>query len=262
MGTPDLPPRILCRATLLDFDSTCGPVQAVAAVAVAPLPWLEGQGAHFLAPAEAALLDGSLHPRRRHGVLLGRFAAKRALGLLLPDIDPRSLAIEPGVLGQPVLSGSAGVESIQVSLSHAGSVAVAVVFPAICPMGVDVERITPDQPAALDGLFTPAEARLAAAAGEGGAARLWCLKEALSKALRCGLSVPLPVLVIAALPADGSSSWADFTNFRAFRGLSLTTGRLAAALVVPRLVTMRAGLDGWLDDLAAADRLIEPPREC
>jgi len=243
----------LVRSLRLTLDAPrTGVTQAVLALASAPLDWLDAHRGGFLHPDEAALLTDRLHARRRHGLLIGRYAAKCALAALKPDLDPRDLAIRPGVLEQPVLSG-AGVENLGISLSHAGPVAVAVVFPEACPMGIDLERIQPANVALLARQTTAVERRHLAARLDAPEAerltRLWCLKEALSKALRCGLTVPLELLAVGSVVAEPPGLGVTFANFAQYRGLSLGAGDLAAALVLPRPPAVALAVDAaaWED---------------
>ncbi|GAB6841414.1 4'-phosphopantetheinyl transferase [Methylorubrum rhodinum] len=233
------------------------PLYASLALAAAPLDWLDANSEKFLHPDEAALVTDRLHARRRHGLLVGRYAAKRALAMLHPAIDPRALAIRPGVLEQPVLSG-AGVRNLGVSLSHAGPVAVAVVFPEGCPMGIDLERVRADAVPLLLSQSPEAERRLAACLDgpePERLMRLWCLKEALSKTLRCGLTVPLELLAVGSVEPHPTGLWAGFANFAQYRGLSLVAGDLAAALVLPQTVTLApADWAAWQAALAEAAR--------
>lgn len=235
----------LVRSLRLDLHAPrTGLMQAALTLASAPLAWLDAHRDSFLHGDEEALLTDRLHARRRHGLLLGRYAAKCALAGLHPDLDPRAVAIRPGVLEQPVLSGVLG---LGISLSHAGPVAVAVAFPEACPMGIDLERIRPANVALLTGQTTPAERRLVAAGLDASEAerltRLWCLKEALSKALRCGLTVPLDLLAVAGVERVPPGLGVTFANFAQYRGLSLAAGDLAVALVLPRPPAVTVTLD-------------------
>ncbi|MGA4553466.1 4'-phosphopantetheinyl transferase family protein [Methylorubrum aminovorans] len=240
--------RPLVRRLRLGLDAPrTGPMQAALALACAPLDWLDAHRAGFLHADEEALLTDRLHARRRHGLLIGRYAAKCALAALRPDLDPRALAIRPGVLEQPVLSGASSEQNLGISLSHAGPVAVAVAFPEACPMGIDLEWIRPANVALLTSQTHAAERRLLAAHLAVPEAerltRLWCLKEALSKALRCGLTVPLDLLAVGGVEAKATGLGATFANFAQYQGLSLAAGNLAAALVLPRPPAVTLAID-------------------
>ncbi|ACK82622.1 4'-phosphopantetheinyl transferase [Methylorubrum extorquens CM4] len=266
----------LVRSLRLTLEAPrTGPIQAVLALASAPLNWLDAHRGGFLHAHEEALLTDRLHARRRHGLLIGRYAAKCALAAFRPELDPRDLAIRPGVLEQPVLSG-AGVENLGISLSHAGPVAVAVVFPEACPMGIDLERIQPANIALLTRQTLAAERRQIAARLDAPEAerltRLWCLKEALSKTLRCGLTVPLDLLAVGSVVAEPPGLGVTFANFAQYRGLSLAAGDLAAALVLPRppaaaLAVEAAAWEELRSGLAEAARrwraedAVPPPRD-
>ncbi|WP_156383828.1 4'-phosphopantetheinyl transferase superfamily protein [Methylobacterium sp. Leaf456] len=246
----------------LPLTSRGEPLRASLTLAAAPLDWLDANSKKFLHPDEVALVTDRLHARRRHGLLVGRYAAKRALAGLHPEIDPRALAVRPGVLEQPVVSGTS-VRNLGISLSHAGPVALAVAFPEGCPMGIDVERVRTDAVPLLVNQSPRAE-QLLAARLDGPEPerqmRLWCLKEALSKALRCGLTVPLELLAVGSVEPDPAGLSAEFTNFAQYRGLSFVGGDLAAALVMPKTVGLEpADWTAWRAALAAAAALEARP---
>ncbi len=245
------------RTVPLTLTGRGEPLRASLALAAASLDWLDANRETFLHPDEAALVTDRLHARRRHGLLAGRFAAKQALARLHPEIDPRALAIRPGVLEQPVLSGE-GLRNLGVSLSHAGPVALAVAFPEGCPMGIDLEWVRADAVPVLASQMTEAERRMAArldGSEAEGLMRLWCLKEALSKALRCGLTVPMDLLAVAGIAPEPLGLSVTFAHFAQYQGISLLAGELASALVLPRTVTLTveaADRATWHDALAVA----------
>ncbi len=91
--------------------------------------------------------------------------------------------------GAPVVL--AGPDAPEVSLAHAGTLAVVAVAPAGRRVGVDVERVLPNRgwSGAFRGLLTESERLAARASGDPDAAwlRAWTGKEALTKATRRGL---------------------------------------------------------------------------
>lgn len=232
----------------------------------APLDVLEAQAPEMLSPQERALLTDRLFPRRRHSLLLGRRAAKRALRLLLPATPECALSILPGVLSQPVVSGPFP-GNLQVSLSHTGSLALAAVHPEACPMGVDLDRISPTHRAALAQQIAVEERQRTLGIVDGDEdARLlalWCQKEALSKVLRCGLTVPFRLLEVSEVTREGPGFQVRFAHFGQYAGFGLCGTRLALAVVLPRhvrwtLADGRAPLDLLAAWLADAERMVMP----
>ena len=137
-----------------------------AAVAATPLD-------AFLSEAETAQLGRFQFAAKKQGFLLGRLAAKRALGVLLEEPDLRCIEIGAGVHGQPLVrhprAGSA-----EVSVSHSHGLAVAVAFPAGYPMGVDLETVSAIRAATIMG-------ELAASAQE----QAWLAAAGVDEATAC-----------------------------------------------------------------------------
>src|SRR6185436_15741104 len=95
----------------------------------------------FLGENEREHLKGFRFPAKREGFLLGRVAAKRALGTVLGESDLRQIEIHSGIYGQPLVRHPrAG--SVDVTVSHSQGMAVALAFPAEYPMGIDLETVS------------------------------------------------------------------------------------------------------------------------
>lgn len=151
----------------------------------------------YLSEAERLARDALSAPRRSPW-LLGRIAAKDAVRtLLLAEGGARRYPVEVTVLaddvGRPVVTVP-GEVGLFVSISHVmtGETGVAVALASRAPVGVDVEAIAPrsDRFVAL-GFSEGDLAWLPAGLDDDGRAewltRLWCAKEAVSKALGTGL---------------------------------------------------------------------------
>lgn len=252
------------HAALFHLDTAGGRLRGALSFCAAAHDDLEAQAADALSAQERALFTDRLAPRRRHALLLGRRTAKQALRLLNPALNDRDLSILPGVLGQPVVRGPR-VENLQVSLSHTGSLALAAAFPDDCPMGVDVDRVSPSHRAALSQQIAQCELQRLRAVKTGDddahLLALWCQKEALSKILRCGLTLPFHLLEVSEVRPDGPGFQVRFAHFSQYVGFGLSGARLALAVVLPRhvcwgLADGRAPLDllsAWLADAERAD---------
>lgn len=210
---------------------------------------VEAASAEFLHPGEMRFLAGLPAARRRHSYLLGRYAAKRALAAVLPDLAPAIIEIVPGVLDQPVVRHGAR-EPVDVSISHCDSMACAVAFPAVFPMGVDVEQVEPGRADVMRSQILPEELALARAATASEAAActlVWTVKEALSKALRCGLTVPFELLALERIESGRGSNGAGslvggFRNFGQYGFHAWVTEGFVLALVLPRRSTLESDL--------------------
>jgi phosphopantetheinyl transferase len=146
-------------------------------------------------------------PRRRDW-LLGRVAAKEAVVALVREhfglqLAPADVEIIADDAGRPTVVGSwltALGAAINLSISHSQGMVVAlagiVTSESALGVGIDVEPTTRDATQFADVAFTPAERVLLRAlenrsldeAEDDWALRLWCAKEAVGKALGCGLS--------------------------------------------------------------------------
>jgi phosphopantetheinyl transferase len=140
--------------------------------------------------------------RRRSEWLLGRAAAKDAVRRFLHrqhglEVGPADVEIEPDDQGRPWARGywSDRVPSpLLVSLSHAQGIAVALAGQhGRCEgIGIDLEPLAGTREGFEAAAFAPEERRLLAALADESARaewriRLWCAKEAVAKALGCGL---------------------------------------------------------------------------
>jgi 4'-phosphopantetheinyl transferase len=141
------------------------------------------------------------------------------------------------VFNQPIVR-CARQEPPAVTISHAGEFAVAIAHDHGHVMGVDVERTTSVDHALLETILTAAEQRLLAQVPNKAADLLtgaWTIKEALSKALRCGLTVPLRLLELGRVDvaADGSLQ-SEFVNFTQFKCRTWIRGGHVLSIALPR----------------------------
>ena len=200
-------------------------------------PALLDQFAEFLAPAEADYFAGLHFLRRQQSFLLGRYAAKLALQFLLQAADPKAIEIGRGVFEQPLVSYlSAKVPDV--TISHCDEIAVALAFPAGHPMGVDVEQIDPDRLIAIRSQMSPVEREWARSAGTDELALstlIWTAKEALSKALTCGLMSPMEIFNLAEFYPLGRRIWGGlFQNFGQYKFIGWISRTVAMSVVLPK----------------------------
>jgi phosphopantetheinyl transferase len=200
----------------------------------------------FLSGSEKERLEGFQFAAKKQSFLLGRLAAKCALGALLPEPDLRRIEIRSGVHGQPLVrhprAGSA-----EVTVSHSHGLAVALAFPAEYPMGIDLETVSAVSAGTIIGELeasAPEQAWLAAAGVDDATACcvLWTAREALGKALKTGLNSPLSVFSLTDIRAVGAGIWVGrYLNFPQSQCLSQANGDRVLSLAMPR----EAELNPW-----------------
>ena len=192
----------------------------VPASAVAFVSFSAADGEHtscapsWLAPAEAVYARGLAVPRRRAAWLAGRLAAKTAIATLAPRATPpERTEILPAAGGEPVVRGafSESGSPIDVSIAHSHGLAAAVAFERrrTGAMGIDIEgRGQSIDDALVDFAFSIEEAAaIGTPADEEGRQlcllRFWTAKEAVLKAVRRGLRLPLSAVRLRWTDLDG-----------------------------------------------------------
>lgn len=194
---------------------------------------------NFLSASEKEQLAGYRFAAKREGFLLGRLAAKRALGALLSEPELHRIEIRSGVHGQPLVhhprAGSA-----EVTVSHSHGLAVALAFPGEHPMGIDLETVSAVSAGTIIAELeasAPEQAWLAEARVDDATACcvLWTAREALGKALKVGLNSPLGVLSLTDIRAVAEGTWVGrYLNFPQCKCLSQAQGDRVLSLAMPK----------------------------
>lgn len=173
--------------------------------------------------AEKTRLAGFRHDRRRKSFIHGRLAAKAALSVYFPGIDPQSIEIGSGVFDQPIIVGGGDdLQGMSVSLSHSDRFAVAVVFHRAHPLGIDVDLPTiTDVPAILDGIAPDVRDMIRAhdLDDHGAACLLWVARESLAKTITTGMMTPLELYAPSSIDRKGACFEVRYANFGQYRTL-------------------------------------------
>lgn len=190
---------------------------------------------NYLSNLELEILGKLNHTDRVKSFCAGRLAAKKAITLINPDYAATEISIIPGLLENPVILSNPQL-NLNISISHSHSFAFAAVTSAICPLGVDTELIMNKNFKEYSELSTRNEILLTMKAFEedalSAAARLWTLKESLSKALKCGFTIPLELLEIISFDEEPRSRCV-FKNFPQYRGISFNFSDNMFAICLP-----------------------------
>jgi phosphopantetheinyl transferase (holo-ACP synthase) len=190
----------------------------------------------FLHPKELEYLSTLQYPRRQVTYLRGRYAAKLALKKLEPNINSTEIAILNGAFGFPYIISSHGIDA-QVSISHNDAVGIASAYRQACPVAVDTEQVSPARIETIQSEMLPSEIALLTrqvANKDLGLSIGWTMKEALSKALRCGLYIDFKYLEIIDLEQKNNLYYAKFKNFGQYQTRSLSIDGSVCSFVFPQ----------------------------
>lgn len=215
----------------------------------------------FLNQAELAHWQTLRVENKRQSALQGRIAAKRALGAALGEDDFTKIEIARGTFGQPLVRHPRAL-GIDVTLSHAHGLAVALAYPDALPMGIDLEQVAAASAQTVLAEMQLSEAERVWLAQQGAApfpidqatacGMLWSAREALGKSLKTGLNSPLGVFALDKLDPvkldpvgdstgaqAGTGTWiGQYINFPHTHCLMQVSGSRVLALALPRAVTL------------------------
>ena len=164
-------------------------------VGVSSYPLLETHVSNILHPNELKYFVSLAAERRRISYLLGRFAAKKALCACLGEVRFADINIAPGVFKNPVIHFPMD-EPFHVSITHSGSMACAIAFPAVHPLSLDIEAIDAEKVPAMATQYLESERIEATNLGldvPAASTLIWTAKESLSKMLCTGMMCPFTV---------------------------------------------------------------------
>lgn len=190
--------------------------------------------------------------KRRKEFVLGRCACKLAASAYLNEPFFSRLVINAGVFGQPILRFHSDRHP-ELSITHTDTIALAVASEPGCPIGVDIERLTDRDTRFLAEQVTQNDLReLAGLALDTKHAylRVWTIKEALSKVLRCGITVPFALLELQSPSVmDANSFCCGYKNFPQYLCYSWSLGQYMIAIAAPRSVSLDIDSDQLLAHL-------------
>ncbi len=190
----------------------------------------------FCHPKEIIKFNTFDSPIRQYSFLAGRFAAKSAVANYGDLTEPQDILIESGIFSQPILNVNYH-EPLQVSISHCGNIAAAIVFPEAHPMAVDIEDLNQDLVQAAKTQMTGREIDLISEVNlpdEVKLTVLWTAKEALSKVLKCGMMTPFKLLEVTQIEQKEHFIECQFDNFGQYKALSFIRDDSVLSIISPK----------------------------
>jgi 4'-phosphopantetheinyl transferase len=190
----------------------------------------------IMSETEAACMSNySLAKKQNH--LLGRYIGKKMLGSFYEEADLSKIIIKPGVFGQPIVSYQWLLnEPMAISISHSNNFTVAVSFPSHHIMGIDIEDVYESNENHIVSQLTEHEKTLfdKSEGINSYYTRLWTIKEALSKAIFTGLTVPFSFFEIQNIIYFRNYTISIFTNFLQYKAISFNFRSSILTLVLPK----------------------------
>lgn len=214
---------------------------ALAWVRLSEFGIIAAQTGDFLHIEEKEVFEALQIERRRVSYLLGRFTAKSALAKCLgTEFQKSAVAIASGIFNQPVIQYNS-FRPRAVSISHSNRLACSLAFPESHPMAIDVEEADEDRTKIMKTQILPGELNLAESkcvSKDLAATLVWTAKEALSKALRCGMTCPYELLEISDLEVKDDIRVGHFKNFGQYKFMSWHVKNTVVTMVLPRRTTI------------------------
>ncbi len=191
-----------------------------------------------LHPTEIVVSQNHRFDIRKKAYLLGRFASREALSLLIPTEKQSTIFIGTGVFSFPIIEGESG--GLAVSITHCEDIGMSVVHPQAHPLAIDLEKVDPKQADIIEEHLTLKERRLLQQAGLPkvvGYLTAWTIKESLSKVLRTGLTLDFKLLELESIHRKENYYESTFINFGQYKAISYPIGEYVLSLVMPKFTT-------------------------
>lgn len=191
----------------------------------------------FLHHKEMEYFQSLRHEKRKKSYLMGRLAAKIAIGELTERKDLSSIHILSGIFTQPIIN-SPYIQNVQVSIAHSEDYGFAIAFPEEHPMGIDIEEVDEERIDVLAEQMTDSEKQMMKKIEGTDIEKmtvLWTVKEAISKILKTGLMTPLSVYELSKIEKEDTHSYKSFyTNFGQYKAISYVLHGFVYTLAYPK----------------------------
>ena len=172
---------------------------------------------------------------------MGRLCAKVAYNVHVFGFsfeNFKNVQISSGIFGYPLLENN----PCAVSISHTKEAAIAFAFDHNILLGVDIERVDPKNTETLSTIIKEDAPSLNKFSLDVALTVCWCFKEALSKAIKTGITIPIEILEIESIYPTNNPLVLEgrFKNFPQYRGLAQIRNNLVIAIVFPQQLNPRA----------------------
>ena len=198
---------------------------------------LQDESTHWLHPEEAEYYHSVLAEKRRKSFLIGRVCAKIAYQAASKSQNAALINIRTGIFKDPVLQNLTSIQW-QVGITHSNNMAGALIFPATHPMALDIEEMDPKRVSVMKTQCKTKELHYLQELGLSdkiSSAVCWTAKEALSKALKTGMTCPFELMEINSIHhhKDGGLSGL-LSNFHQYQFRSWIIENHVLSIALPK----------------------------
>lgn len=191
----------------------------------------------LLHPTELLYYNKLIVEKRKASFSMGRYAAKLAVNNFIKENDLNKIEIASGIFGNPLVRyPSHNVP--YVCITHDSDFAVSIAYPDVHPMSIDLEQVHDDKIEIIKSQCSQSEIKMYQDSNMAEGVfytLLWTIKEAISKAIRCGLTIPLKLLSIKRFQLINEYQYvSDFTNFGQYKAYSFILNKHVFSLALPK----------------------------
>lgn len=223
----------------LEFHIKRKDIEYTSHLAVVPLKTyhtMSPRVSDILHPKEMLYYNKLIVEKRKASFSMGRFAAKIAVNNFVGETGLNQIEIASGIFGNPLVRYPSHHVPF-VCITHDDAYAISIAYPDVHPMSIDLESIQKDKIPVIKSQCSQGEIKLFNNTNmpeEVFYAMLWTIKEAISKAIRCGLTIPLKLLSIKNFNHINDSLYVSkFTNFGQYKAYSFILNKHVFSLALP-----------------------------
>ena len=177
------------------------------------------------------------YEKRKRNYLIGRYACKLAASHYLHELDLSQIEIVSAIVEYPIVK-HLSIDTPEITLSHCDPHAIAIAHEAGHVVGIDLEKKDPTKTRIFQREMTKAEIQLCKEFAKESTDILcnmvWTAKEAISKAIKCGLMVSFKLLEIKELQQLEVNRFRfTFKHFAHFHCYSYILDKHILSIVLP-----------------------------
>lgn len=190
----------------------------------------------YLTEEEKKYTENLKFEKRLYSYLIGRYTAKRAIADFCNIGSLDSIEIKQGVFYQPYIS-SKGLNDVDISLTHCNHIGGAVAFSKSIMMGIDIEQVLTKNIEVISTQCSKSEILMIKnifKKEEVGLTINWCLKEAMSKAIKTGFAASIDMFEIKKIEQYEQCYIAEYEKFGQYRSIAVNFDEYICAITIPK----------------------------